>query len=52
MVLDAIEMARWGRGTYHDHPRCQSDADSQFTSIRHGERLAKIGDTPTIGTVD
>jgi len=51
MVLDAIEMARWGRGTHHDHLRCHSDAGSQFTSIRYGERLAEIGATPSIGTI-
>ncbi|KQY76455.1 integrase [Microbacterium sp. Root1433D1] len=51
MVLDAIEMARWTRGTHHDDLRCHSDAGSQFTSIRYGERLAEIGATPSIGTV-
>jgi len=43
MVLDAIEMARWNRGHHHDDLRCHSDAGSQFTSIRYGERLAEIG---------
>ncbi|MGY3567725.1 putative transposase [Sinomonas sp. RB5] len=51
MVLDAIEMARWSRGHHHDGLRCHSDAGSQFTSIRYGERLAEIGATPSIGTV-
>lgn len=51
MVLDAIEMARWGRGTHHDDLRCHSDAGSQLTSIRYGERLAEIRATPSIGTV-
>ncbi|WP_243400628.1 IS3 family transposase [Arthrobacter sp. Bz4] len=51
MVLDAIEMARWGRGTHHDDLRCHSDAGSQFTPIRYGERLAEIGATPSIRTV-
>ncbi len=31
--------------------RCHSDAGSQFTSIRWGERLAEIGAVPSIGTV-
>ena len=31
--------------------RCHSDAGSQFTSIRYGERLAEIGAMPSIGTV-
>jgi len=51
MVLDAIEMARWSRGRHHAGLRCHSDAGSQFTSIRYGERLAEIGATPSIGTV-
>src|SRR5690606_7338172 len=42
VVLDAIEMARWNRGTLHADLRCHSDASSQFTSIRYGERLAEI----------
>lgn len=50
-VLDAIEMARWSRGTRIDGLRCHSDAGSPFTSIRYGERLAEIGATPSIGTV-
>ena len=51
MVLDAIEMARWSRGATIDGLRCHSDAGSQFTSLRYGERLAEIGATPSIGTV-
>lgn len=50
-VLDAIEMARWSRGRHLPELRCHSDAGSQFTSIRYGERLAEIGATPSIGTV-
>ena len=51
MVLDAIEMARWARGNTLPGLRCHSDAGSQFTSIRYGERLAEIGAVPSIGTV-
>jgi len=51
MVLDAIEMARWNRGLRHEGLRCHSDAGSQFTSIRYGERLAEIGAVPSIGSV-
>ena len=51
MVLDAIEMARWSRGTHLTGLRCHSDAGSQFTSLRYGERLAEIGAVPSIGTV-
>ena len=50
-VLDAIEMARWSRGTTLTGLRCHSDAGSQFTSLRYGERLAEIGAVPSIGTV-
>lgn len=50
-VLDAIEMARWSRGRHLPKLRCHSNAGSQFTSIRYGERLAEIGATPSIGTV-
>ncbi|WP_103021828.1 IS3 family transposase [Mycobacterium avium] len=51
MVLDALEMARWSRGTTLQDLICHSDAGSQFTSIRYGERLAEIGAVPSIGTV-
>ena len=46
MVLDALEMARWSRGTQLEGLRCHSDAGSQFTSIRYGERLAELGARP------
>lgn len=51
MVLDALEMARWSRGNTLPGLRCHSDAGSQFTSIRYGERLAEIGAVPSIGSV-
>ncbi len=51
MVLDAIEMARWSRGTSLQGLRCHSDAGSQFTSVRYGERLAEIGAVPSIGSI-
>ena len=51
MVLDALEMARWQRGTRLEDLRCHSDAGSQFTSIRYGERLDEIGARPSIGSV-
>jgi putative transposase len=51
MVLDALEMARWSRGNLLPSLRCHSDAGSQFTSIRYGERLAEIGAVPSIGTI-
>ena len=51
MVLDALEMARWSRGTNLAGLVAHSDAGSQFTSIRYGERLAEIGAVPSIGSV-
>jgi putative transposase len=51
MVLDAIEMARWSRGNILPGLISHSDAGSQFTSIRYGERLAEIGAVPSIGSI-
>lgn len=51
MVLDALEMARWSRGTRLEGLVAHSDAGSQFTSVRYGERLAEVGAVPSIGTV-
>jgi len=51
IVLDAIKMAKWGRGAHHADLRCHIDAGGQFTSISYGERLAEIGATPSIGTI-
>ena len=51
MVLDALEMARWKRGTNLEGLIAHSDAGSQFTSIRWGERLVELGATPSIGSV-
>jgi putative transposase len=51
MVLDALEMARWSRGTQLEGLVAHSDAGSQYTSIRYGERLTEIGAVPSIGSV-
>ncbi|WP_372454703.1 IS3 family transposase [Mycobacterium avium] len=51
MVLDALEMARWSRGNTLPGLTCHSDAGSQFTSIRYGERLAELGAVPSIGSI-
>jgi putative transposase len=51
MVLDALEMARWQRGTRLKGLVTHSDAGSQYTSIRYGERLNEIGAVPSIGSV-
>jgi putative transposase len=52
MVLDALEMARAGRGGRRLVGLvAHSDAGSQFTSVRFTERLDEIGARPSIGTV-
>jgi putative transposase len=51
MVLDAVDMASWSRGAHIVGLRCHSDAGSQFTSVRWGERLAELGAQPSIGSV-
>jgi putative transposase len=51
MVLDALEMARSSRRTSLEGLVCHSDASSQFTSLRYGERIAEIGAVPSIGSV-
>jgi len=51
MVLDAVDMAAWNRGARIAGLRCHSDAGSQFTSVRWGERLAELGAQPSIGSV-
>lgn len=51
MVLDALSMASWSRGTRLEGLVAHSDAGSQFTSVRYGERLAELGAVPSIGTV-
>ena len=51
LVLDALEMAIWARGTRLQGLVAHSDAGSQYTAIRYTERLAEIGAAPSIGTV-
>ena len=51
MVLDALEMARWRRGTVLEGLRRHPDAGSQFTSVRYGERLEELGAVPSIASV-
>lgn len=51
MVLDALEMARWARGARLAELTCHSDAGSQFTAVRYGERLGEMGAAPSIGSV-
>ena len=51
MVLDALEMARASRGTHLGGLVAHSDAGSQFTSVRWGERLAELGAVPSVGSV-
>ncbi len=50
-IVDALEMARWQRGAQLEGLVAHSDAGSQYTSIRYGERLAELGATPSIGSI-
>lgn len=51
LVIDALNMAAWQRGSRFDGLVAHSDAGSQYTSIAYTERLAEIGAAPSIGTV-
>jgi putative transposase len=51
MVLDALDMACFHRGTRLDGLVCHSDAGSQYTSLRYTERLDEIGARPSIGSI-
>ena len=51
MVLDALEMARVSRGAHLGGLVAHSDAGSQYTSVRWGERLAELGAVPSVGSV-
>jgi putative transposase len=50
MVLDALEMARWQRGTKLEGLVAHADAGSHYTSLRWTERLAEIGVVPSVGS--
>lgn len=50
-MREAIDRARWARGERYENLRCHSDAGAQLTSVRKGERPARIVAIPTIGTV-
>lgn len=51
MVLEALEMARWQRGTKLAGLVSHTDAGSQFTSVRYGEHIDELGAVPSIGSV-
>jgi putative transposase len=51
MVLEALDMACWSRGTKLGGLICHSDAGSQYTSLRYTERLDEIGARPSIGSI-
>ena len=51
MVLDALEMARASRGAHLGGLVAHSDAGSQFTALRWGERLAELGAVASVGSV-
>jgi putative transposase len=49
--MTALEQAIWRRDTLLDGLVAHSDAGSQYTSIRHTDRLVDIGAYASIGTV-
>src|SRR3970282_1401651 len=51
MGLAALEMAGWRRAPRLEGLVAHSDAGSQFTSVRWGERLVELGATPSIVSV-
>jgi putative transposase len=53
LVLDALEMAIWARGSEAELAGLvhHSDAGAQYTSIRFTERLAEAGAAPSVGSV-
>jgi transposase InsO family protein len=51
LVLDALEMGIWRRDDTEASLVHHSDAGSQYTSIRYGERLAEAGIAASIGSV-
>ena len=52
LVVDALNMAAWTRRhTSIENLRSHSDAGSQYTSLKHTERLEDFGITASIGTV-
>ena len=52
LPLAALEHALWHRrGQALDGLICHSDAGSQYSAVRYGERLAEAGIVPSIGSV-
>ena len=51
MVLNALEMARRGRGARLDGLTMHTDAGSQFTSTRYSRRIAELGAEASVGSV-
>ena len=51
LVVDALNMAAWTRGTRLDGLTCHTDAGSQYTSVSYTDRIDELGVTASIGTV-
>jgi putative transposase len=51
LVVDALNMAAWTRGTRLDGLICHTDAGSQYTSVSYTERIDELGVSASIGTV-
>ena len=51
LVVDALNMAAWSRGTNLAGLTCHTDAGSQYTSVAYTERIDELGVRASIGTV-
>ena len=51
LVVDALNMAAWTRGTKFEGLICHTDAGSQYTSVTYTDRIDELGVSASIGTV-
>ena len=51
LVIDALNMAAWKRGTTLDGLTCHTDAGAQYTSVNYTDRIDELGVRASIGTV-
>jgi len=51
LVVDALNMAAWTRGTQLDGLTLHTDAGAQYTSVSYTDRIDELGVSASIGTV-
>jgi len=51
LVVDALNMAAWTRGTKLDGLICHTDAGSRYTRVSYTDRIDELGVSASIGTV-